>query len=84
VAHTFGEGDGSCTGDGDFVSDTAFEATPAFGCEVGRDTCPNEPGVDPITNFMDYSDDACFTGFTNGQTARIVSYWNAYRKAYAS
>jgi hypothetical protein len=84
VAHTFGEGDGSCSGDGDFVSDTAFEASAAFGCEVGRDTCPNDPGVDPITNYMDYSDDACFTGFTDGQTARIVSYWDSYRKAYAS
>lgn len=84
LAHTFGDGDGSCTGDGDFVSDTPFEATPAFDCQVGRDTCPNDPGTDPVTNFMDYSDDACFTGFSTGQTARIVSFWDAFRAQFVS
>ncbi|OAG45177.1 hypothetical protein AYO21_00525 [Fonsecaea monophora] len=36
-------------------------------------------GLDPIHNFMDYSNDACYTGFTPGQGARMLNVWNIYR-----
>ncbi|MBM7774280.1 hypothetical protein JOD54_004484 [Actinokineospora baliensis] len=67
-----------CTAPGDYVDDTPYEASPAFGCPTGRDTCP-QPGLDPIRNFMDYSDDSCMTEFTSGQTDRMRQQMATYR-----
>jgi hypothetical protein len=75
LLHTFENG---CVAPGDFVDDTPFEATPAFGCPIGRNTCP-QPGDDPIHNYMDYTDDACYTEFTPDQIARMQSVVAVYR-----
>ncbi|KAL8281259.1 hypothetical protein RQP46_006293 [Phenoliferia psychrophenolica] len=73
--HTF---QGGCFGSGDGVADTAPELTSASGCPTGRDTCLGG-GVDPITNYMDYSYDACMTGFTAGQADRMSAMTAQYR-----
>ena len=73
--HTF---QGGCNAPGDSVADTPFEASPAFGCPAGRDTCTSA-GLDPIENFMDYTDDACMDRFSTGQAGRMAEIVAVYK-----
>jgi hypothetical protein len=73
--HTF---QGGCTAPGDQVADTPDEGTATSGCPAGKNTCATA-GLDPIHNYMDYSDDACYTQFTSGQDARMDAMVPTYR-----
>ncbi len=75
LEHTFAHG---CSAAGDFVADTPREAYPQFNCPVGADSC-DAPGLDPIRNFMDYTQDSCMNMFTPGQADRMSDAWVAFR-----
>ena len=75
LEHTFAHG---CSASGDFVADTPREAAPQFNCPIGADTC-TAPGLDPIHNFMDYTQDSCMNMFTPGQADRMSDAWVAFR-----
>jgi hypothetical protein len=75
--HTF---EGGCSAPGDYVDDTPYEASAYTGgdCSLQRDTCP-AAGLDPISNYMDYSYDRCMTNFTTGQKNRMQAITPQYR-----
>lgn len=69
---------GGCSGNGDFVADTPPQSTATNGCPANQDSCSGG-GVDSVTNYMDYSTDACMFQFTPGQISRMTTAWNTYR-----
>ena len=68
------------TSGGDIVADTAGRKVAGVRLPHGRDSCATLAGVDPIINFMDYTDDACMDRFSAGQDARMDSMYSAYRR----
>ena len=77
LEHTF---KGGCSAVNDGVADTPREAYPQFYCDAeDTDTCERSPGLDPIHNFMDYTEDFCMDMFTEGQAARMSDAWQAFR-----
>lgn len=75
--HVF-QGD-SCTGEGDYIADTPVQKTATSGCPAQKDSCPDQPGLDSIHNYMDYSYDECLYEFTDDQITRLQSIYSQYR-----
>ncbi|NVO03632.1 MAG: T9SS type A sorting domain-containing protein [Bacteroidetes bacterium] len=72
--HIWGDDGGACTGS-DLCGDTPNQAgenytCPATGATV-TDACTTSGNGVMYMNFMDYSDDACYTNFTPNQKSRI-------------
>lgn len=44
-----------CAGEGDLIDDTPATSVATVGCPVAQDSCPDQPGLDPVHNYMDYA-----------------------------
>jgi len=66
---------------GDRIDDTAAEGGAYIRCDPSqeRDTCPDDESLDPIHNFMDYSDDICMYTWTPGQIQVMHANIDFYR-----
>jgi len=70
--HTFQSGCGQTAApytSGDLIGDTNRESQANFGCTPAASSCGG--GMNPIENYMDYSDDGCMTKFTVEQSNRV-------------
>jgi hypothetical protein len=66
-------GDGPCEVD-DHVRDTPPANDAHYGCVTQATSCDGGPAM--VSNFMDYTDDACMNMFTFGQAERMRSLFN--------
>ncbi|MCJ1439112.1 hypothetical protein MMC27_008503 [Xylographa pallens] len=79
LLHTFQDGSCAATDAGDYIADTPQQSTATSGCPSGKDSCPGDPGMDAVSNYMDYSDDACYTGFSADQVERMQNMYQTLR-----
>lgn len=79
--HTFQDGCVNGPNVGDYCVDTPaqHDGNNIFECNENLDTCPSDPGNDPVHNYMNYTDDACMNNFTLDQDARIAWALENYR-----
>ena len=71
LRHIWGD-DSGCEID-DYCNDTPVSADANYNCPASKDTCPNNPGVDMIENYMDYTRDECMNIFTQDQKTRMLT-----------
>jgi PKD repeat protein len=71
----------NCATSGDKVCDTPPVNAPNTGCPVSTwNTCSESPDLpDDIHNYMDYVDESCMQGFTDGQNDRMLAQINMFR-----
>jgi len=76
--HTFGHSEGSCENSyisGDLIVDTPAEGVIHYNC-IPSSSCGS---LDPIHNYMSYTDDMCTSEFTREQANRTVCSLINYR-----
>ena len=72
----------NCISQGDFVCDTPAEQYPTYGCpSQSVNSCDDRPcdTTDPLSNYMNFTDDVCMNHFTEGQKARMEFFLNSVR-----
>jgi hypothetical protein len=74
LRHIWGDDNGSCTGSGDYVSDTPNQGDYTSGCPTGTKTSCSVHTM--YQNYMDYTNDACMNLFTADQVSRMTTVLN--------
>ncbi len=70
LRHIWGDDQGACGGDGDYVDDTPDQGDRTLNCPPHpRTTCST---TSMFQNFLDYTNDACMNLFTIGQVERMA------------
>ena len=79
LEHVWGM-NGGC-GDDDFVQDTPNQEYDNSGCPTfpAFDNCTSSGNGTMFSNYMDYTDDACMSMFTQGQKVRMLAALNGPR-----
>lgn len=77
--HTFQGGCGTASAPyttGDLIADTNRQSTPNYNCPAGASSCSS---LDPIDNYMNYTQDTCMERFTAEQANRMRCALTSYR-----
>jgi len=87
LRHIWGDGSRTqgCNVD-DFMDDTPNSRAASNGCNLGQNTCLNNPGdlPDMIENYMDYSEWYCQNMFTEQQVGQMRSNLTLFRSGIAT
>ena len=87
LRHIWGDGSRNqgCNVD-DYMDDTPNSRAASNGCNLGQNTCINNPGdlPDMIENYMDYSDGDCQNMFTEQQVEQMRSNLILFRSGIAT
>lgn len=71
LRHIWGDDDGDCGGNNDYVDDTPDQGDNSSGCPSGSQT---SCGVQTMfQNYMDYTNDVCMNLFTQEQVGRMIT-----------
>ncbi len=77
--HTF---QGGCASPGDYCNDTPQSSGAPAACTASTNTCPSDPGNDPIHNHMSYTGETCRNEYTPNQITRAQAVMaNGYRRS---
>lgn len=71
LRHIWGDDNGACGGNGDYVSDTPDQGNSTSGCPSNPQTSCSVHKM--FQNYMDYTNDVCMNLFTQEQVGRMVT-----------
>jgi hypothetical protein len=71
LRHIWGDDNGACGGNGDYVEDTPDQGNSSSGCPSNPQTSCSVHKM--FQNYMDYTNDACMNLFTQEQVSRMTT-----------